>query len=83
MMNFRVNPAADENNALRWSSQNGHIEVVKILLGDYRVDPGRGAKMNNPVRIASQKGYLEIVQLLCADHRVGKLYHQFIQSLNF
>ena len=81
-LKIRVNPAADENNAIRWASQNGHLEVVKILLQDPRVDPGifqnwllydkigRGAKDNNPIRVASQMGHLEIVKLLMKDPRV-------------
>ena len=34
----RVDPAARNNDAIRWASGNGHSEVVKLLLNDPRVD---------------------------------------------
>ena len=27
------------DTAIRWASQNGHLEIVKLLLQDNRVDP--------------------------------------------
>jgi len=35
----RVDPAAYDNTAIRWSSSMGHAEVVKLLLADGRADP--------------------------------------------
>jgi hypothetical protein len=35
----RVDPAADENLALRIAAVRGHVEVVHLLLADARVDP--------------------------------------------
>ena len=33
----RVNPADNNNFAIRWASEYGHYNVVKLLLGDNRV----------------------------------------------
>src|SRR5579871_2143184 len=33
----RVDPSAQDNFAIRWSSDNGHAKVVKLLLEDSRV----------------------------------------------
>ncbi len=35
----RVDPSADDNGAICWASERGHVEVVKLLLNDPRVDP--------------------------------------------
>jgi hypothetical protein len=35
----RVDPAANDNYAIRLASQNGHATVVDVLLADPRVDP--------------------------------------------
>jgi ankyrin repeat protein len=34
-----VDPAARDNYAIKWAADNGHTEIVKLLLGDSRVDP--------------------------------------------
>ena len=47
---------------------NSHLEVVKILIQDKRVDPG--ADDNYAIRHASKYGYLEIVKILIQDERV-------------
>jgi ankyrin repeat protein len=50
-----------DGSLLRWASQNGHIEVVKLLLE-------KGANIHADddfsLRIASQQGHLEVVKLL-------------------
>ncbi len=33
----RIKPSANNNRAIRWASENGHIEVVNRLLEDSRV----------------------------------------------
>ena len=62
----RWDPSVDYNNAIRLASKNGHIEIVKILLQDKRVDPTD----NWAIRIASQFGHIEIVKILLEDKRV-------------
>jgi ankyrin repeat protein len=57
----RVDPAAIDNFAIRWSSQNGHVEVVK-LLADSRVRSCDG--MSTALELASGAGHIEVVQQL-------------------
>ena len=40
MLKCGVNPAAQDNYAIRWAAGRGHTDVVKLLLGDPRVDAG-------------------------------------------
>ena len=47
---------------------NTHIEVIKILLLDLRVDPS--ANFNHAIRFASKLGHLELVKILLYDSRV-------------
>jgi len=56
------------NFAIQYASEHGHLEVVKLLLSDKRVDPA--AKDNFAIRLASGKGHLEVVKLLSSDKRV-------------
>ena len=35
----RVDPSADNNDAICCASDNGQVEVVKLLLNDPRIDP--------------------------------------------
>ena len=35
----RVDPSANNNDTIKYSSRYGHVDVVKILLNDKRVDP--------------------------------------------
>jgi hypothetical protein len=60
----RVDQSANDNFAIRWASQNGNKEVVKILL----VDPS--AKDNEAIRSAFKKGEMDIVKILSDDPRV-------------
>ena len=48
--------------------ENGHGDVVRILLADPRVEPS--AIDNQAIRCASWFGYSEVVKLLLADPRV-------------
>ena len=61
-------PSAQDNWAIRWACEYGHTEVVKLLLGDERVDPADYD--NYAVRWASEKGHIEVVKLLLKDKRV-------------
>jgi hypothetical protein len=65
----KIDPAAQENIAIRLAAQNGYAEVVKILLDDKRVDPAD--KKNFAIRAAAQNGHAEIVKTLFADERVS------------
>lgn len=56
------------NLALQFATEEGNIEIVKLLLQDPRVDPAD--EKNLAIIYASQNGYFEIVQLLLQDPRV-------------
>ena len=64
----RVEPAADNNHAIRGASYYGYLEVVRLLLNDIRVDPA--ANNNYAIRMASRNGHTEVVKLLLTDSRV-------------
>ncbi|KAI9344387.1 ankyrin repeat-containing domain protein [Obelidium mucronatum] len=58
----RVDPSDSANDAIRCASQQGHTEIVKLLLTDPRVDPS--ALNNEAIRLASRYGRYETVELL-------------------
>ena len=53
---------------LRYASVNGHLELVRELLKDSRVDPS--ADNNFAIQEASRYGHLEVVRELLKDSRV-------------
>lgn len=61
-------PVVDDNLPLREAAMNGHLQLVKILLQDSRVNPA--ARDNFAIRLASAKGHLPVVRLLLEDPRV-------------
>ncbi|KAJ3270991.1 hypothetical protein HDV01_007141 [Terramyces sp. JEL0728] len=64
----KCNPGDNDNYAIINASKNGHLEIVKVLLKDSRVDP---TVMNNlPLKLAQDNFYLDIVDLLMKDQRV-------------
>jgi hypothetical protein len=63
-----VDPFIKNNFPIRWASENGHVEVVKLLLSDERVDPSDNG--NYAIRWASSNGHVKVVRLLLSDERV-------------
>jgi Ankyrin repeats (3 copies) len=63
--NLNMKPQELFNN---WASNNGHLEIVKELLKDKRVDPSDDN--NYAIRWASENGHLEVVKELLKDKRV-------------
>jgi ankyrin repeat protein len=61
------------------ASQNGHTEVVKLLLADKRVDPS--SKNNFAIQFASRFGHTEIVKLL-SEPRSKFLPKWSLQTIN-
>ena len=68
LANPNINPAADDNHAIRLASLNGHTEIVRLLLGNPNVNPA--AYDNFAINRASYYGYTEVVRLLLSDERV-------------
>ena len=64
-----IDPSFGVDSAtIRWASERGHLEGVRLLLNDTRVDPA--ASDNIAFRMASESGHAQVVQLLLADDRV-------------
>jgi len=61
-------PSIRNNRAIRWASENGRTNCVKLLLSDSRVNPGD--VWNSAIRSAAYEGHLEIVIELLKDSRV-------------
>jgi hypothetical protein len=64
-----VNPAADDNYAIKLAAYKGRTEIVRLLLGDSRVDPS--AHYNEAINLAAGRGHIEIVKLLLGEMQYG------------
>jgi hypothetical protein len=62
-----IDPAAEDNYAIKLVSANGHAAVVELLLQDGRADPA--ANDNYAIRFASREGHAAVVELLLQDGR--------------
>lgn len=60
-----VDPSADNNFAIRWAADNGHLAVVESLLQDHRVDPA--ISDNFTILLAAKNGRVKTVVTLL-DH---------------
>ena len=69
LQNPRTDPSINDNEAILWAVQNGHLAIVQSLLRDVRVDPA--ARDNEAIRHAAEEGHAAVVQLLLADPRVN------------
>jgi hypothetical protein len=65
---MRVDPSANNNEAIRCASVDGFVAVVNRLLQDPRVDPS--ANNNEAIRYASSDGHQAVVNRLLQDPRV-------------
>jgi ankyrin repeat protein len=59
--------SVDHNIAIRLACVQGHVECVKILLQDSRVDPS--VELNFAMEYSANEGHIEIVKLLLKDWR--------------
>ncbi|KAJ3193525.1 hypothetical protein HDU82_002783 [Entophlyctis luteolus] len=64
-----VDPAADDNYAIKTAAEANHIEVVRFLLKDPRCDPA--AEENCALEYACENGLTDVVKLLLADARTS------------
>jgi ankyrin repeat protein len=65
----KVDPAANNNFAIRLASRNGHIEVVQELLKTNKVDPA--AENNYAIRGAIKNDHIEVVRELLSTGKVN------------
>jgi len=63
-----VDPSEYNNSAFRWACNNGHLDIVKVLIADSRVDPSDCD--DDAIDLACKNGHLEIVKVLLNDKRV-------------
>ena len=61
--------ADNDNFKFRMASAKGHLETVKLLLSDSRVDPA--SNDNYAIGEVSTNGHLETFKLLLSDSRVN------------
>jgi ankyrin repeat protein len=66
---WSFNPSEDDNFVIKSVSEGGHLEIVKLLLSDERVDPSAGE--NYAIRWASRNGHHEVVNILLKHTRVN------------
>ncbi|PRP79844.1 hypothetical protein PROFUN_12456 [Planoprotostelium fungivorum] len=66
-----VDPSVRWNWPLWTAASQGHIQVVKILLNDARVDATSGGEMS-ALQAAAQKKRTEVVEMIC-DHPTTKM----------
>lgn len=59
----------ENNRCIRRACKFGHVEVLKKLLADPRVDPT--VRNNRPLKLACKTGLVELVRLLVDDGRVN------------
>mmetsp|Transcript_1513 Transcript_1513/g.1930 ORF Transcript_1513/g.1930 Transcript_1513/m.1930 type:complete len:250 (+) Transcript_1513:191-940(+) len=64
----RVDPSVNNNRAVRWASENGHIDFVRELMKDPRVDPS--ADNNDAIFLANFYSHVDVVKELMTDSRV-------------
>ena len=64
----RVDPSANNQWAIRWSSKYGRLPVVGRLLQDPRVDPSSDNQF--AIRSANENGHVEVVRFLLHNPRV-------------
>jgi hypothetical protein len=67
----KVNPAADNNEALRNACNFNQIEIVKLLLADTRVSP-----CDVDISQAIYANHTEMIRLLLTDSRVDPTRHE-------
>lgn len=65
----QINPAFGDNDALFYAVENGHVEVVKMLLKMNSIDPC-SRKNTLPNHLYTKENYAEMVSLLLEDGRV-------------
>jgi ankyrin repeat protein len=69
LLDPRVDPAFNSNQAIVSASENNHAETVAILLSDPRINPDD--RRNSAIGYASERGHIAVVELLLKDPRVN------------
>ena len=67
----KVQPSYRCNYSIQIASENGHANIVELLLNDKRANPSFGS-----LDLAAENGHLNVVKLLLNDPRVDPTYDQ-------
>ena len=77
-----INPAINENAAIIIASCEGHTEIIRLLIEEYKdqIDPSENE--NEALDCAVNGGHIEIVRLLLSDKRIDPTQddNSFIQT---
>lgn len=66
-----TNPSGDDQKPLKVAAEFGHLNVVKVLTSDKRVEINSGVKDGtSPILRAARCGHLEIVRLLLSEESI-------------
>ena len=68
ILDGRADPAALNNAAIQFASEEGYADIVSLLLQDSRVDPTDND--NYAIDGASKNGHIDVVEVLLQDGRV-------------
>src|SRR3972149_338705 len=68
LIEANFDPSINNNYAIQFASNNGHLDIVNRLLEDDKVDPS--ACNNYAIGMASKYGHLDVVNRLLEDDRV-------------
>jgi ankyrin repeat protein len=71
MKKTNLNPAANENEAIRSASSYGQLKVVQLLLKDHRVDPA--SVDSEAIRLAARNGHLSVVKQLLKSKKIDPM----------
>ena len=66
-------PAANNNEAIIWASENGYDDIVELLLQQYNVDPS--VDSNRAYKLALKYKHTEVQKVLSRDARVSGQTH--------
>lgn len=69
LIDNNINPATDNNFAIKYASKFGYVEIVRLLLEDPRVDPT--VDKGFALRKALKQKHTDIISMLLADSRIG------------
>ncbi|MEM3858015.1 MAG: ankyrin repeat domain-containing protein [Candidatus Micrarchaeaceae archaeon] len=79
LLNYNINPASNDQQALISASKNGHIDVVKLLLSLPEIDPSK--QDQSALNMASIYGHYDVVKILLSDKRINPVYQNCIALL--
>ena len=68
LLEHGIDPSAQDNFAIKSASEEGHTDVVRLLVGQNNINPS--ANDNYAIRVASQEGHTDIVRLLLEQDEV-------------